>query len=182
MHSNLPSPALLLRRCPVAAAQVLGVVGALDPHTHKINQASLSGEGKLEKEGVRPMRLNNNLGGVAVVQGTARGVGAAFGLDDTGGTGGLPPPTGRPHGRGTGDDGVGDLFPTSGLMSSSDEYFPTVAINALVRLLRDPALTSQHSAVIEALMSIFRALSLQSVPYLPKVWGTECVKGGRGEA
>uniref|UniRef100_A0A7R9YR22 Serine/threonine-protein kinase TOR n=1 Tax=Chlamydomonas euryale TaxID=1486919 RepID=A0A7R9YR22_9CHLO len=149
--------------------KVLGVVGALDPHTHKINQASLSGEGKLEKEGVRPMRLNNNLGGVAVVQGTARGVGAAFGLDDTGGTGGLPPPTGRPHGRGTGDDGVGDLFPTSGLMSSSDEYFPTVAINALVRLLRDPALTSQHSAVIEALMSIFRALSLQSVPYLPKV-------------
>jgi hypothetical protein len=31
---------------------VLGVLGALDPHTHKTNQASLSGEGKLEKEGV----------------------------------------------------------------------------------------------------------------------------------
>lgn len=36
--------------------KVLGVIGALDPHTHKINTASLSGEGKLEKEGVRPLR------------------------------------------------------------------------------------------------------------------------------
>lgn len=39
--------------------RVLGVLGALDPHTHKTNQASLSGEGKLEKEGVRPLRHNN---------------------------------------------------------------------------------------------------------------------------
>lgn len=36
--------------------QVLGIIGALDPHTHKVNTASLSGEGKLEKEGVRPLR------------------------------------------------------------------------------------------------------------------------------
>lgn len=41
---------------PLAHMQVLGIVGALDPHTHKTNQASLSGEGKLEKEGVRPLR------------------------------------------------------------------------------------------------------------------------------
>ena len=37
----------------------MGIIGALDPHTHKTNLASLSGEGKLEKEGVRPLRLNN---------------------------------------------------------------------------------------------------------------------------
>ena len=43
----------------LAIYQVLGIVGALDPHTHKTNQASLSGEGKLEKEGVRPLRHNN---------------------------------------------------------------------------------------------------------------------------
>lgn len=35
-----------------------GIIGALDPYTHKINTASLSGEGKLELEGVRPMRNN----------------------------------------------------------------------------------------------------------------------------
>ncbi len=38
---------------------MLGIIGALDPHTHKLNQASLSGEGKLEKEGVRPLRHGN---------------------------------------------------------------------------------------------------------------------------
>ena len=36
--------------------QVLGIIGALDPHTHKTNQADLQGEGKLEAEGVRPQR------------------------------------------------------------------------------------------------------------------------------
>ena len=36
--------------------QVLGVIGALDPHKHKTNQADLQGEGKLEAEGVRPQR------------------------------------------------------------------------------------------------------------------------------
>jgi FKBP12-rapamycin complex-associated protein len=36
--------------------QVVGIIGALDPHTHKLNQAKLSGEGKLEEEGVRPQR------------------------------------------------------------------------------------------------------------------------------
>lgn len=36
--------------------QVLGIIGALDPHTHKLNQADLQGEGKLEAEGVRPQR------------------------------------------------------------------------------------------------------------------------------
>ena len=38
--------------------QVLGIIGALDPHTHKTNQADLQGEGKLEAEGVRPQRYH----------------------------------------------------------------------------------------------------------------------------
>jgi serine/threonine-protein kinase mTOR len=37
---------------------VLGIMGALDPHRHKANQADLKGEGKLELEGVRPQRYN----------------------------------------------------------------------------------------------------------------------------
>lgn len=52
----------LKHACPAVApsaawwAQVLGIIGALDPHTHKTNQADLQGEGKLEAEGVRPQR------------------------------------------------------------------------------------------------------------------------------
>lgn len=79
----------------------------------------------------------------------------------------LPRPTGG------GDDGGpgGDLLPSSGLVTSSEDYYPTVAINALMRVLRDPALASQHLAVIRALLSIFRALQLNVVPFLPKVGG-----------
>ena len=43
--------------------QVLGIIGALDPHTHKTNQADLQGEGKLEREGVRPQRQHHSAGG-----------------------------------------------------------------------------------------------------------------------
>jgi hypothetical protein len=44
-----------LYACHAVAA---GIIGALDPYTHKVNTASLSGEGKLELEGVRPLRTN----------------------------------------------------------------------------------------------------------------------------
>lgn len=39
-------------------SQVLGIMGALDPHTHKVNLAELQGEGRLEREGVRPQFPN----------------------------------------------------------------------------------------------------------------------------
>eukprot|EP00983_Pelagomonas_calceolata_P134452 1162062-Pelagomonas_calceolata.AAC.28 len=69
---------------------------------------------------------------------------------------------------GRGDDT--DLLPASGLVTSSEDYYPTVAINALMRVLRDPAMATQHMKVIEALMTIFRSLSLAAVPYLPKLY------------
>ncbi|KAG2491268.1 hypothetical protein HYH03_010473, partial [Edaphochlamys debaryana] len=132
--------------------KVLGIIGALDPHTHKLNQASLSGEGKLEKEGVRPLRP-----GAAAAAAAGGGGGMNGDSGDTGLAGGE-------------DGGAGgDLLPSSGLVTSSEDYYPTVAINALVRVLRDPALSSQHLAVIRALLSVFRALQLNVVPYLPKV-------------
>jgi FKBP12-rapamycin complex-associated protein len=40
--------------------KVLGIIGALDPHTHKLNLAQLQGEGRLEREGVRPQFPNKN--------------------------------------------------------------------------------------------------------------------------
>lgn len=39
---------------------MLGIIGALDPHTHKLNLAQLQGEGRLEREGVRPQFPNKN--------------------------------------------------------------------------------------------------------------------------
>jgi FKBP12-rapamycin complex-associated protein len=44
----------------------------------------------------------------------------------------------------TGEDYGTDLLPSAGLVTSSEDYYPTVAINALMRVLRDSALASQH--------------------------------------
>jgi len=60
------------------------------------------------------------------------------------------------------------LLPAAGLVTSSEEYYPTIAINALIRALRDPAMVSHHEPVVKALFTIFGALGLNSVPYLPK--------------
>ncbi|KAK9806315.1 hypothetical protein WJX72_010074 [[Myrmecia] bisecta] len=123
--------------------KVLGIIGALDPHTHKMNQASLQGEGKLEREGVRPQRHAAH---------TSTGPGEPRTLGTLGG-----------------DEFAGDLLPATGLVTSSEEYYPTVAINALMRALRDPTMSSHHPRVVRSLFYIFQALHLAAVPYLPKV-------------
>ncbi|KAL7753608.1 phosphatidylinositol kinase- protein kinase tor1 [Sorochytrium milnesiophthora] len=56
---------------------------------------------------------------------------------------------------------------TGGL--SSDEYYPAVCINALMRILRDPSLSMHHTAVIKAVLYICKTLGLKSVPFLPQI-------------
>ena len=58
--------------------QVLGIVGALDPHTHKVNQANIQGEGKLEAEGVRPQRQADPIGGLGGGAANTLGTAPAF--------------------------------------------------------------------------------------------------------
>ncbi|KAJ3215347.1 phosphatidylinositol kinase- protein kinase tor1 [Dinochytrium kinnereticum] len=56
-----------------------------------------------------------------------------------------------------------------GLSPSSEEYYPTVAINALMKILRDTSLSVHHTAVIQAVMYIFKTLGLKCVPFLPRI-------------
>jgi len=56
-----------------------------------------------------------------------------------------------------------------GLNPSSEEYYPTVAINALMRILRDPSLSVHHTAVVQAVIYIFKTLGLKCVSFLPQV-------------
>ncbi|THV05541.1 FAT-domain-containing protein [Dendrothele bispora CBS 962.96] len=53
--------------------------------------------------------------------------------------------------------------------SASDDYFQTVVITSLLAVLKDPALSSHHHAVIEAIMSIFKTQGLKSVAFLPQI-------------
>ncbi|KAK4259382.1 hypothetical protein QN277_005720 [Acacia crassicarpa] len=59
-----------------------------------------------------------------------------------------------------------DLWPS---FASSEEYHSTVAINSLMRILRDSSLASYHLKVVGSLMFIFKSMGLGCVPYLPKV-------------
>lgn len=58
---------------------------------------------------------------------------------------------------------------TAGSSSSPDDYYQTVAINALLSILRDQSLSSQHHKVIEAIMLIFKTQGLKCVSFLPQV-------------
>lgn len=53
--------------------------------------------------------------------------------------------------------------------STSDDYYQTVAINTLLGILKDQALSTHHHKVIEAVMSIFKTQGLKCVGYLPQV-------------
>lgn len=95
-------------------------------------QATLSGEGKLEADGVR---------GVPGSQPMA------------------------PHLEG-GSASLLDPRPNVGLMTHSEDFYPKVAVSALLKQLRDVKMAPQHKEVITALMYIFKELKLLTVPYL----------------
>ena len=121
--------------------RTLGILGALDPHVHKMNLAELQGEGRLEREGVRPQYSDRPLGPVDPLAGLTLADGLAY----------------------------QELISSGGPATSSEDYYPTVAINALMRLLRDPSLASLHGRAVISLFRIIRSMGLGFVPYLPKV-------------
>ena len=60
-------------------------------------------------------------------------------------------------------------MPAHNLTTASEHFYPTVALNALLRVLRDPSMTSHHHMVVRSIMYIFQALGLNCVQYLPAV-------------
>ncbi|KAI9797251.1 MAG: phosphatidylinositol kinase- protein kinase tor1 [Piccolia ochrophora] len=57
----------------------------------------------------------------------------------------------------------------SGLTPSNEDYYPHVVINTLMGVLKDPSLAAYHSAVIDAVMNIFKTLGLKCVPFLSTI-------------
>ena len=52
---------------------------------------------------------------------------------------------------------------------NSEDYYPRVAVTALMKILRDPSLTMHHSAVTQAIMLIFKSLGIRCVPFLDQI-------------
>ena len=53
------------------------------------------------------------------------------------------------------------------MTTASENFYPTVALNALLRVLRDDSMASHHHMVVRSVMYIFRSLGLSCVQYLP---------------
>eukprot|EP00808_Paulinella_micropora_P005200 g78029.t1 len=70
-------------------------------------------------------------------------------------------------------DGVDELGGISSeqtlLLRLPDNYFSTVAIQALMRVLREGSLVQHHRMVIKALMFIFQTLGVDSVSYMQQI-------------
>lgn len=57
-----------------------------------------------------------------------------------------------------------------GLTPSNEEYYPTVVMNTLMQtMLRDSSLSQYHSAVIDAIVTVFKTLGLKCVPFLGQI-------------
>ena len=56
-----------------------------------------------------------------------------------------------------------------GISPSNSEYYPSVVIGTLMKIVRDPLLSMHHTAAIQAIMHIFHALKLKCVIFLKDV-------------
>ncbi|CAN0025190.1 unnamed protein product, partial [Phaeothamnion confervicola] len=52
---------------------------------------------------------------------------------------------------------------------ASEDYYPTVAVTALMSILRDASLSAHHGMVTQAVMFIFKSLGLRCVPFLEHI-------------
>ncbi|ODV94288.1 hypothetical protein PACTADRAFT_4233 [Pachysolen tannophilus NRRL Y-2460] len=56
-----------------------------------------------------------------------------------------------------------------GMSPSNEEYYPTVVVHTLMKMLKDTSLGAHHTAVIQAIMYIFQTLGLRCVSFLNQI-------------
>jgi len=61
------------------------------------------------------------------------------------------------------------LPPNLRLTPSDEDFYPTVAVQALTRILKDPSLAVYHGMVMQSVMYIFDNLGLRCVPFLKRI-------------
>ena len=66
-------------------------------------------------------------------------------------------------------DTASELLVSMGSGTSLEDFYPSIAINSLMRILKDQSLSQHHTMAIQALGFIFKSLGIKSVPYLPQV-------------
>lgn len=56
-----------------------------------------------------------------------------------------------------------------GISPTSEDYYPTVVINILMNLLKDPSLAGFHTQIAQAILFVFKSLGLKCVPFLQDI-------------
>jgi FKBP12-rapamycin complex-associated protein len=69
-----------------------------------------------------------------------------------------------------------ELLVNMGSNNSLEEFYPSVAISILMKIVRDPMLSQHHTEVIQAVTYIFMALGIKSIPYIAQVSGLHICK------
>jgi FKBP12-rapamycin complex-associated protein len=64
---------------------------------------------------------------------------------------------------------MSELIPAKRISPADEDFYPTVVVQALMRIFKDPNLTVHHSLVIQAVMYIFKSMGLGCVSYLHRV-------------
>ena len=62
-----------------------------------------------------------------------------------------------------------EMLVNVGSNGNLDDFYPSVAIAALMKIIRDPTLARHHTEVVKAVTFIFNALGIKSVPYIAQV-------------
>ena len=147
----------------VEVLKVIGTLGAVDPITYKwtqanpeyISAASDKTDARVynKTEDMHSRSATLKAGDFSVTAGAANGI---AGNVLPGAVGDLP-------------SGV-NMDSAAVLMSQTHEdYYPTIVIQSLMRILCDPRLSQHHHMVIKAIMFIFRSLGVRCAPFLPSV-------------
>lgn len=55
------------------------------------------------------------------------------------------------------------------LSNSFDDYYSAQAISTLIKVMKDPTASSQHTMAVQAVAFIFNFLKIRSVPYIPHI-------------
>ena len=131
--------------------RVLGLLGALDPHRHKMNVGAI----KIQRDT-----------GVALISATA-----AAGDHNTHRGDGTGLPNAPPGIPGVPTDHL-DAAALVGMMNYStlEDFYPACAVAALMRVIEDPALTTHHNEGVNAITFLFKSLGVKGVPYLGRVF------------
>lgn len=140
--------------------KVLGILGALDPD--KQRQSALRMQKKRKALQNAAQNLDRNAQ-PEVDPNTQSGLPAP--------TGDAAPPTTEQAEapQPAGDPTASEMEASLNLTPSSEEYYPTCAVNALLTILRDPSLSPHHQNAVVSIMYMFSSLGLRCVPFLTQI-------------